>query len=84
MPVANWLNVWFYEDMLIGHGGRCFTPDGLHSRLDSPEAIAAMQQYYDMMYVHKIIPTAAEAAAMSSQGGWGSSGLNWFSRARRR
>jgi multiple sugar transport system substrate-binding protein len=79
MPVANWLNIWFYQDMLMGHGGRCFSPDGLVSRYDSPESIAAMQLYYDMMYVHKIIPTAAEAAAMSSQGGWGSSGLNWFS-----
>ncbi len=79
MPVANWLNLWFYEDMLIGHGGRLFSPDGLVSRLDSPEATAAMQLYYDMMYVHKIIPTAAESAALSSQGGWGSAGLNWFS-----
>lgn len=79
MPVANWLNLWFYEDMLMGYGGRLFSPDGLISRFDSPEAIAAMQRYHDMMYVDKIIPTAAEAAAMSSQGGWGSSGLNWFS-----
>jgi multiple sugar transport system substrate-binding protein len=79
MPVANWLNTWFYQDMLIGHGGRLFSPDGLVSRFDAPEAIAAMQLYHDMMYVHKIIPTAAEAAAISSQGGWGSSGLNWFS-----
>lgn len=79
IPVANWLNVWLYGDMLIGHGGRYFSPDGLVSRFDSPESIAAMQLYYDMMYVHKIIPTAAEAATMSSQGGWGSQGINWFS-----
>ncbi len=82
MPVANWLNTWFYQDLLIGYGGRFFTPDGLVSRLDSPEAIAAMQFYYDLMYVHKVIPTAAESAALSSQGGWGSAGINWFSTGR--
>jgi ABC-type glycerol-3-phosphate transport system substrate-binding protein len=31
------------------------------------------------MHVHKVVPTPAEAAAMSSQGGWGSQGINWFS-----
>jgi multiple sugar transport system substrate-binding protein len=79
MPVANWNNIWLYQDLLMGYGGRFFTPDGLISRLDAPEAIAAMQFYSDMMYVHKIIPTAAETAALSSQGGWGSAGINWFS-----
>jgi multiple sugar transport system substrate-binding protein len=82
MAVANWDNIWMYQDLLMGYGGRFFTPDGLISRLDSPESITAMQFYYDMMYVHKIIPTAAESAAMSSQGGWGSAGINWFSTGR--
>ncbi|HZT40719.1 MAG TPA: extracellular solute-binding protein [Chthonomonadaceae bacterium] len=79
LAVANWLNTWFVQDLLMGYGGRFFTKDGLRSRLDSPEAIATMQKYYNLMYEDKVIPTAAEAAAMSSQGGWGSSGLNWFS-----
>lgn len=79
LAVVNWNNVGFYEDLLIGHGGHVFTRDGLHSALASPEALAALQDYHDMMYVDKILPTPADAAAMSSQGGWGTGGLNWFS-----
>ncbi|HEV2474809.1 MAG TPA: extracellular solute-binding protein, partial [Chthonomonadales bacterium] len=79
LAVANWLNMWMVRDLLIGNGARYFTPDGLRCALDSPRAIAAMQQYYNMMYVDRVIPTAAETAAMSGQGGWGSSGLTWFS-----
>ncbi len=29
-----------------------------------------------------VIPTAAESATLSSQGGWGSAGINWFSTGR--
>ncbi|MDX1931389.1 MAG: extracellular solute-binding protein [Capsulimonadales bacterium] len=79
MPIANWNSRGFFEDMLIGHGGRLFSEDGLMSRHDSPESIAALTLYHDMMYVHKVIPTPAESAAMASQGGWGSGGINWFS-----
>lgn len=68
-----------YLDYLMGQGGTFFTPDGLHSTLDSPVSQRAMQQYHDLMYVQKAIPTPAEATAMSSQGGWGSGGLNIFS-----
>jgi ABC-type glycerol-3-phosphate transport system substrate-binding protein len=32
-----------------------------------------------MMHVHEIFPSPAEAAAISTSGGWGSGGLNWFS-----
>jgi ABC-type glycerol-3-phosphate transport system substrate-binding protein len=31
------------------------------------------------MYVEKVLPTAAEAASMSTQGGFGAGGMNWFS-----
>ena len=78
LAVANWSSTWMFEDFLLGHGGRYFTPDGLRSRLDAPEAVAAMTLYHDMMHVHRILPTPAEAAAMSSQGGWGSGGIRWF------
>lgn len=79
LAIANVSGTGFYEDMLIGEGGRMFSPDGLHSALGNSASVAAMQQYYDMMYVDKILPTPADAAAMSSQGGWGSGGINWFS-----
>ncbi len=78
MPVANWNNVWIFQDALVGRGGRYFTEDGLASRLAEPEAVEAMQLYHDLMHVHEVLPTPAETAAMSSQGGWGQSGLNWF------
>jgi ABC-type glycerol-3-phosphate transport system substrate-binding protein len=68
-----------FEDLLIGHGGQYFSPDGLVSRLDTPPALAAMKLYSDMMHVHKVLPTPAEAVAMSSQGGWGSGAITWFS-----
>ncbi len=77
--IANYSNIWMFEDLLIDHGGRCFSADGLRSALDSPEAIAAMQDYYDLMHVYKYIPTPSEGAAMSGQGGWGAGGLEWFS-----
>ena len=79
LVLANWNSTWVVEDFLIARGGRFFSPDGLVSRLDSPEVLAAMRLYADLMHSHKIIPTPAEAAAMSSQGGWGAGGINWFS-----
>jgi ABC-type glycerol-3-phosphate transport system substrate-binding protein len=78
IPVANFYNLFFFNDLLIGCGGRYFSEDGLASRLDAPEAVAAMQLYHDLMHVHQVIPTAAEASAISAQGGWGDA-LNWFS-----
>jgi multiple sugar transport system substrate-binding protein len=78
LAVANWLNSWFVLDLMVGSGGRLFTPDGLKSAIDSPEAIGALQRYHDLMYKEHVLPTTSEAAAMSSQGGWGSGGLTWF------
>jgi len=80
--VANYNNIWMFDDFLVGHGGEYFTPDGLTCLLDSPEAVAALTLYHDLMHVHKIIPTPGESAAMSSQGGWGTGGINWFSTGR--
>jgi multiple sugar transport system substrate-binding protein len=68
-----------FEDSLVGRGGDLFGKDGLRSTIDSPQAIQAMTDYYDWMFVNKIIPTAADAASMTSQGGWGSGAINWFS-----
>jgi len=82
LAVANYYNVWFFQDLLIGCGGRQFTPDGLRSAFDSEEAIRAMRMYHDLMYVHGVLTPPSEAAALSSQGGWGAGGLNWFSAGR--
>lgn len=78
LAVANYNNLWMLQDLLLSHGGRYFSEDGLASRLGSDEAVAAMQMYHDMMHVHRIIPTAAEAVTMAGQGGWGTGGINWF------
>jgi multiple sugar transport system substrate-binding protein len=79
IPVANFSSRWFYLDLMVGYGGCYYKDQGLRSALDSPEAIQAMQFYYDLIYKYHALTTPSEAAAMSSQGGWGSGGLNWFS-----
>lgn len=82
IPVANLSREWLFSDIFFGHGGRFFTEDGLTSLLDSREAVAAMQLYHDLLYVHKVVPTPEAVAGMSSQGGWGTGPLNWFSSGR--
>jgi multiple sugar transport system substrate-binding protein len=82
LAVAHWYGTWFLEDLLMGHGGRLFRDHGLVSDLDSPESLAAMRHYYDLMFKEKVIPSAAQMAAMSAQGGWGSEGLTLFSSGR--
>lgn len=82
MPLANWNGLIYYMDLLCGAGGRFFREGGLYSDLDSPAAIDALQRYYDLIYLHKVIPTPAEASGISSQGGWGAGGFSWFSEER--
>ncbi len=78
MPVARLWPGWLFRDFLIGHGGKVFAPDGLVCTLDSAEAMAAAKLYHDMTHFHEILPSPADAAAVSSQGGWGSGDINWF------
>ena len=78
IPVANWSSERLYHDLLIGHGGRFFSEDGLSSALDRPEAIAAMELFRDLALVHDVMPTSAESRSLSSQGGWGTGGIAWF------
>ncbi len=69
----------FFSDLLVSRGGRYFSADGRRCILDSPESLAAIRQYYDLMYRDGIIPPPSEAAALSGQGGWGAGAINWFS-----
>ncbi len=78
IPLANWNSEWIYRDLLVGHGGALFTPDGLRSLLGEEEAMQAMERFRDMALTHDIMPTSAEARSLSSQGGWGSGGIAWF------
>ena len=79
IPFANVGGSGFVENLLIGHGGVYFSPDGLHSAMNSPEWVATLQEYQDMMYQDKVIPTPMDSANMSAQGGWGSGGMTIFS-----
>ena len=79
IPVANWSPPDLFSDLLVTHGARYFSEDGMTCLLDSPEAVAAFQHYHDLMFKHRVLPTPEQAVAMSSQGGWGSGGINWFS-----
>lgn len=69
----------FFNDLLTSHSAHYFTADGRRCMLDSPEAVAAMQQYADLMHVEGIVPPPEQSAAASGQGGWGSGNINWFS-----
>jgi multiple sugar transport system substrate-binding protein len=82
LPVANWLGGWIVQDMFAGLGGRYFSEDGVVSLLDSRESRRAFRIYHELIFKHKVIPTAAELAAASAQGGWGSYGLTLFSSGR--
>jgi multiple sugar transport system substrate-binding protein len=79
LAVANASNVGFLMELIIANQGRMFSPDGLRSALDSPEAIEAMQFYHDLIFKHQAIPSALEMASISRQGGWGAEGLTLFS-----
>lgn len=79
IPVANWSPPDLFADLLVTHGARYFSEDGMTCLLDSPGAVAAFQHYHDLMFKHRVLPTPEQSVAMSSQGGWGSGGINWFS-----
>jgi len=59
-------------------GGECFNETATKCLLDSPEAVAAVQFYLDLQYKHHVMPTPAEVASMSAQGGWGGGAINQF------
>jgi multiple sugar transport system substrate-binding protein len=66
-------------ELLALYGADFFQAGGLYSAFDSEQAIAAMQMRHDLMFEHRVIPTASEAAATTSQGGWGGGGTQiWF------
>jgi ABC-type glycerol-3-phosphate transport system substrate-binding protein len=55
--------------MALADGARFFIRDGTASAFDSPETVAALQRYLDLMYRDRIMPTPAELASMASSGG---------------
>ncbi len=79
IAVAHYAPPDMFTELLVAHGGRFFSEDGRTSRLDSPAAVAAFKHYHDLMFVDGVLPPPEQTAAMSSQGGFGAGGINWFS-----
>jgi multiple sugar transport system substrate-binding protein len=64
--------------LIYQNDGRIFTPDGTRCIADSPDAIEAMQFYYDLRYKYHVMPTSSDIQSMTAAGGWGGS-VNTFS-----
>lgn len=60
------LGAW---DMALAAGGRFLNEDGTASVYNSPETIAGLTAFQNMMYVDRVSPTPAEAASMATAGG---------------
>lgn len=62
---------WSMPDLLVGFGGKEFSPDGTRCTLDEPGAIKGYTLAQDLMYKYHVAPTPGDQAALASQGGWG-------------
>ena len=60
------LGAW---DMALAAGGRFLNEQGTASVYNSPETIAGLIAFQNMMYVDRVSPTPAEAASMATAGG---------------
>jgi len=58
--------------------GEFLTKNGLPRIAGNAELRTALQMHNDMIYQHRIVPTAIELNALSGQGGWGAGSLNHF------
>jgi multiple sugar transport system substrate-binding protein len=48
---------WTFYPFVFSNGGQVVNEDGTRLLLDSPEAVAAMQNLADLMWVHHVTPT---------------------------
>jgi multiple sugar transport system substrate-binding protein len=69
---------WQWSQFITLFGGHLYSEDGTRPAVDSPEAIEAIQFMHDLMYVHHVMPTPVDEAAMATQGGWGSGTISYF------
>lgn len=61
---------YLHSAFIYSMGGRNYDDDGRECLINSPESAAALQYMIDLIYTHKVAPTAAERA--------GSGGINYF------
>ncbi len=63
---------WNFGHVFAGFGAHIFTPDGRRCIVDRPEAVAAVQLMFDLVYRYHVSPSPADEAGMAGQGGFGS------------
>jgi multiple sugar transport system substrate-binding protein len=70
---------WYrWPQFIMQWGGRIYTEDGTRCVIDSPEAVAGIQFFQDLMYLYKVMPSPVDEAAMATAGGWGSGTITLF------
>jgi len=70
---------WNAPTFIRQFGGSIFSKNSTRCVVDSPESIAGIQLMHDLVYKYGVMPSAAEEAAMATQGGWGSGTITLFS-----
>lgn len=68
---------WYYV-FVPQWKGHMYTPEGTRCTLDSPEVVAGLQFYQDLIFKHHVVPSLAEEDNMASQGGWGAGVITLF------
>ncbi|HWA82409.1 MAG TPA: extracellular solute-binding protein, partial [Fimbriimonadaceae bacterium] len=69
---------WNFGHFFKGFGARLFNEDGTRCTVDSPQAIAAVQFMWDLVYKYKVSSTPVEEASMATSGGFGSGNISVF------
>jgi multiple sugar transport system substrate-binding protein len=69
---------WQWHQFILQWGGSVFSSDGTRCVVDSPEAIAGIQFWRDLIYEYRVLPSPAEESAMATQGGWGTGSITLF------
>lgn len=67
-----------WQTFVLQYGGSMYNKTGTRCTLDSPQAIAAIQFMYDLVYKYKVCPTPVAENAMATQGGWGAGTISLF------
>lgn len=67
-----------FTDVLLTNGGRVLTSDGRRCVLDSPASVDACRKWADLVLKYHVMPSSADEAALSTNGGWNSGVLTLF------
>ena len=55
-----------YTPLIYSNGGKLVSDDGTEFMMNSPEAVEVLQKMQDLIYVHHVAPTPAQAEALPS------------------